>query len=323
MSHSSPGRPAAQPRLLVLLSALVSLLALVVVPGVAQGAPPARTVAPTGVVATVSTTQEGLGGAVPQVLAQAGVTPVTLTLTLVPEGSTFNQDSTFALDVSLAHGGTPSGTLTPGAVVLPARTTSSSSTFTYSAVDNGVVVTPRMTGRVPKDFTTTVPAAPFQSLKRVTTVAAGPGTTTVGGDVCGADSVDVACATVSLPHGTVSPLAATTVGVCTPDLGCPAGSEVVGFIADLGTAYTRTSPAQITIRCDSTRCGNGSIHDYVVHMSFEASGPLDLVAGPCIAKGVAEDAMGNDFCTDYVASSRDGGDLLLVVNVLHDYRGAV
>ncbi|RIK09348.1 MAG: hypothetical protein DCC50_15215 [Acidobacteria bacterium] len=310
-------------RLTGALVALWCLLPFVLLSGPASGAPPASSVKPTGVVATMATTQPGVGGALPAVLAQAGVTPITLTLTLEPAGSTFPQDATFALDVSLAGGGTPAGDLSRDAVVLPRGETSGSWTVTYSAVDNGVVVTPRMTTRPPKDFTST-PAAPFQSLKRVTTTQAGPGAAvTVGTETCGPASTDVACATVFLSQGSTSALAVTTVGACTPDLGCPEGSEVVGFIADLGTTYTREAPAQITIRCDASRCGNGGVNSYVVHMSFEADGPLDIVSQPCIAKGVADDGQGHDFCTDYVSSTRDGGDLLLVVNVLHDYRGAV
>lgn len=322
MSRPASGARRTPRRLLGAAVALWCLLPFVLLSGPASGAPPASSVKPTGVVATLATSQPGLAGAVPTVLAQAGLTPITLTLTLEPAGSTFRQDTTFALDVSLRSGGTPAGILSREAVVLVAGQTSASWAVTYSAVDNGVVVTPRLTPKPPKGFTSTA-AAPFQSLKRVTTAQAGPGARIIGADACGPGSPDLACATVSLPRGTASPVAVTTVGACTPDLNCPPGSEVVGFIADLGTAYTRTAPAQITIRCDASRCGSGGIKSYVVHMSFEAEGPLDLVSRPCIAKGVAQDDLGRPFCTDYVSSTRDDGDLLIVVNVLHDYRGAV
>lgn len=323
MSRTASAR-SAKPRRFALLTGVVAALALVLAPAVATGAQPAHTVTPTGVVATVSTTQAGLGGEVPDVLAEAGVTPITLTLALVPAGSTFNKDTTFNLDVSLAEGGTPAGSTSPRTVTLPARQSSGSFVFTYSAIDNGVVITPQLTGETSKKTPfTSVPAAPFDSLKSVHLVDMSGGATSVGVDVCTAVSSDLNCATAFLPLGSASALAATTVGACTSGLGCPAGSEVVGFMADLGTKYTRDQPAQITIRCDESRCGNGSILDYAVTMSFEASGPLDLVSRPCVAKGVADDGLGNDFCTDYVSSSRDGGDLLLVVNVLHDWRGAV
>ncbi len=322
MSRPHQGPPGARHRLLGLLTALGCVLSLAAVAAPASGTPPQNVRVPEGVVAVLSTSQPGLGGAVPSVLAQAGVTPITLTLTLTPEDAVFTEDATFALDVTLAHGGPPHGTFEPGEVIMPEGHNSYDFTVIYSAVDNGVVLTPRLVAPSVEPFDATA-AEPFQSLKRVTTVQAGPGVTDVGGDVCGRDGSDIACLTVSVPQGTTSTLATTTVGACTPDLGCPAGSEVVGFIADLGTTYTRESPAQIIIRCDRSRCGRGGIKSYVVHMSFAAEGPLDIVSRPCVAKGVADDGHGNDFCTDYVSSHRDKGDLLLVVNVLQDYRGAV
>ncbi|KRE38887.1 hypothetical protein ASG73_00495 [Janibacter sp. Soil728] len=310
-----------------LVAALLALAMMVLAPPPTSSADP--TSGPTGVAVKLATTQPGVGGAVPDVLAQAGVTPISLTLTLTgdqPSGPTptFTSDATFALDVSLAGGGTPHGSVSPDQVVLPAGEVSTTTTITYSAADNGVVITPRLTG----DLATTNPLTatasdPFVSLKRLTVTPAGPGATTIGAGACTADSADLGCATVLLPKGTVSSVAVTTVGACTQELQCPDGSEVVGFIADLGTLYTRDAPAQIVIRCDASRCGQGAIHKYVAKMTFDATGPLDITSQPCVAKGVADDGHGNAFCTDYVSSSRNQGDLLLVVNVLGDYRGAV
>lgn len=309
-------------RLAALLAGLFALAVVALTPPMAAADPPTS---PTGVVVSLETTQDGLGGAVPTVLAEAGVTPIQLTLTVTgPEDPKFKKDATFALDVSLAAGGTPHGTVSPDEVVLPAGAASTTVTITYSAVDNGVVITPRLTGHLAKKHELTATAgAPFDSLKQLNITAAGPGPTTVGSTACTEETADLACVTVVLPKGTESSHAATTVGACTPELQCPAGSVVVGFFADLGTLYTQDAPAQIVIRCDQSRCGNGSIHDYVVKMSFDPSGPLDITSQPCVAKGVADDGLGNDFCTDYVSSSRHQGDLLLVVNVTRDYRGAV
>lgn len=321
-------------RLFSLICALLAVVALLLTPSTAHAkGGPGGSITPTGVTVTLATTQAGLGGAVPGVLAQAGITPITLTLTLAPTGAVFNQDATFALDVSLVGGATPSGLLRPGQVVLPAGQTSLTSTVTYSAVDNGVVVSPRLTGRLAKNYALAAAAgAPFDSLKRLSIVAAGEGPVMVGSATCAAGGPDLECATVSLPNGSDSANAATAVGTCTTpsgypspaDLPCPTGSEVVGFIADLGTRYNRNAPAQVTIRCAKARCGRGGVNSYVVRMTFEATGPLDITSKPCVAKGVADDGQGHDWCTDYVASRRDGsGDLLLVVNVTHDYRGAV
>ena len=312
-------------RLFSLICALLAVVALVLAPSTAQakggasGATP-----PTGVTVTLATTQTGLSGAVPGVLAQAGITPITLTLTLLPSGAVFNQDATFALDVSLFSRATPSGLLTPGQVVLPAGQGSLTSTVTYSAVDNGVVVSPRLTGRLAKSYALKVAGDSFDSLKRLSIVAAGAGPVMVGSATCATGGPDLECATVSLPNGSTSANAATAVGTCTANLQCPTGSEVVGFIASLGSLYTQNAPAQITIRCAKVRCGQGGVNSYKVKMTFDATGPLNFTSLPCVAKGVALDALGNDWCTDYVASRRDGsGELLLVVNVLQDYRGAV
>ena len=311
-------------RLFSLICALLAVVALLLAPSTAQARGGASgSITPTGVTVTLATTQAGLSGAVPGVLAQAGITPITLTLTLSPAGAVFNQDATFALDVSLASLATPSGLLTPSQVVLPAGQPSLISTVTYSEVDNKVVVTPRLTGRLAKSYALAAsPAAPFDSLKRLSIVAAGARPVVVGSATCAAGGPDLECATVSLPNGSASANAATAVGACTAD--CPPGSEVVGFIADLGTLYTRDAPAQITIRCAKSRCGQGGVNSYKVKMTFDATGPLNIESLPCVAKGVADDGQGHLWCTDYVASRRDGsGELLLVVNVLHDYRGAV
>lgn len=317
-------------RLIALVVAVLALIATMLSPSVseAKGAGPGG---PTGVSASLATDQSGLdGGAVPGVLAQAGVTPITLTLTLM--GGTFNQTATFNLGASLSAGGRASGSVTPGQVVLAAGQSSATYTITYSAVDNGVVVTPTLTGSLAKRYSLTPGAsAPFDSVKNLTFTSVGSGISTViGGDTCVADSPEVECGIITLPNGTASTRAATTLGSCIGIVGCPSAGngtpqpQVVGFIAGLGTLYTKDAPAQITIRCDKSRCGKGGVNAYTVKMSFAATGPLDIVSQPCIAKGIADDGLGNDFCTDYRATTRDNsGDLLIAVNVVRDYRGAV
>ena len=293
-------------RVWTLVASVLTLLAVALTPNVAlaQGNSGQPSNGPTTVSATASTVQNGLGGAIPGVLAQAGVTPITLQLKLTDAtgaAASFPTDAKFTLGVSRADGSRAHGTVTPSQVTLAANNSSGTWTFTYSAVENGVIVTPTLTGNLAKRYTlTTSGTQPFDSLR------------------------SLECPIVSLPQGTASSHAAATVGACTSELLCPKGSEVVGFYADLGTLYTKSSPAQITIRCDKARCGQGGIPSYTVKMTFDPTGPLDLTALPCISKGVADDGQGHDYCVDYRASTRDNaGDLLLVVNVVRDYRGAV
>ena len=317
-------------RVWTLVASVLTLLAVALTPNaaLAQGNSGQPSNGPTTVSATASTVQNGLGGAIPGVLAQAGVTPITLQLKLTDAtgaAASFPTDAKFTLGVSRADGSRAHGTVTPSQVTLAANNSSGTWTFTYSAVENGVIVTPTLTGNLAKRYTlTTSGTQPFDSLRSLDLTATGPGATTVTTQGCSDGGSYVECPIVSLPQGTASSHAAATVGACTSELLCPKGSEVVGFYADLGTLYTKSSPAQITIRCDKARCGQGGIPSYTVKMTFDPTGPLDLTALPCISKGVADDGQGHDYCVDYRASTRDNaGDLLLVVNVVRDYRGAV
>jgi hypothetical protein len=145
----------------------------------------------------------------------------------------------------------------------------------------------------------------------------------IGNANCTQATTEPECGTLLLSHGFSSTAAALSLGKCTPDLGCTRGSQVVQFIADLGGAYTPQDPALLVIRCSKELCSGKGINRYTIKVSFAASGPLNLTAAPCVSKGVALDAAGNTFCTDYVRSHRDNaGDALLYFLFTGDMRGS-
>ncbi len=282
--------------------------------------------APTGISAAASTDNSALGGAVPAVLVAAG-SPFTLTVTLTPAGATFNTDTKLSLTASLASGAHPGGSLSPASIVMPGGVNSAQFSVSYSAVNNGVQVTvsvAKTTGKI--SLVTPGMTAPFDVLKTVEifpptdpSLSVGLG---VGNADCTHDTTESECGVLILPNGFASQDGALSLGACTSDLGCTAGSQVVQFIADLGTAYSATNPAILAIRCSKQLCPGKGVSNYTLKVSFSASGPLDLVSAPCTTKGVALDAAGNTFCTDYVHSHRDNGDLLLYLLFVNDMRGS-
>jgi hypothetical protein len=281
---------------------------------------------PTSISVTASTDNSTLGGAVPDVLVTAGNT-FTLTVTLSPAGSAFNTATTLALTASLAAGGRPGGTLSPASVVMPGGVNTDTFAVAYSAVDNGVQVTASVPKKGKSSLVTPGTTAPFNVLKVLKQFpSTDPGLATglgVGNADCAQDTTEPECGTIVLSHGISSQNGALSLGACTPDLGCTSGSEVVQFIAELGTSYSPTDPALLIIRCSKQQCTGKGVSSYTLKVSFSASGPLNLVSAPCVSKGVAQDASGNDFCTDYVRSHRDNaGDALLYLLFTHDMRGS-
>jgi hypothetical protein len=289
------------------------------------GATPAP--APTGISAAAATDNSTLGGAVPAVLVAAG-TPFTLTVTLTPAGAAFNTDTTLSVTASLASGAYPGGGLSPASIIMPGGVNSAQFSVSYSAVDNGVQVTvsvAKVTGKI--SLVTPGTTAPFDVLK---TVAIFPSTEPslgtglgVGDADCTQDTTEPECGVLIAPNGFASQNGALSLGACTSDLGCTDGSQVVQFIADLGTDYSTTNPATLIIRCSKQLCPGKGVSSYTLKVSFSATGPLNLVSAPCTSKGVALDAAGNTFCSDYVQSHRDNaGDVLLYLLFVHDMRGS-
>jgi hypothetical protein len=283
----------------------------------------ATTIAPTAITATASTDNSGLGGAVPNVLVAAGGS-FNLTVTLSPPGSAFNNDTTLNLTPDTGQG----GTFTPGSVVMPGGTNSATFAIAYSAFANGVQVNvgvAKTNGKLSN--VTSGATAPFDVLKVLSKfTATDPRLATglgVGNADCTQATTESECGTLILSHGIASGSGALSLGACSSSLGCTNGSQVVQFVADLGSTYTSTDPALLIIRCSKQQCPGKGINTYTVKLSFQSSGPLDLVSAPCLSKGVALDASNNTFCTDYVQSHRDNaGDALLYVLFTHDMRGS-
>jgi hypothetical protein len=309
---------------------LLGILACAVLIGAAIAAPPAGAApapAPTGISAAASTDNSTLGGAVPAVLVAAG-SPFVLTVTLTPAGATFNTDTKLSLTASLASGAHPGGSLSPASIVMPGGVNSAQFSVSYSAVENGVQVTvsvAKTTGKI--SLVTPGTTASFDVLKTVklfpaTEPSLGTGLG-VGNADCTQDTSEPECGVLVLPNGFSSQNGALSLGACTPDLGCTAGSQVVQFIADLGSAYSPANPATLVFRCSKQLCPGRGVSSYRLKVSFSATGPLNLVSAPCASKGVALDAAGNTFCTDYVQSHRDNaGAVLLVLLFVHDVRGS-
>ncbi|HEY3713262.1 MAG TPA: hypothetical protein VGL39_01950 [Jatrophihabitantaceae bacterium] len=288
--------------------------------------------APTGVNVVASTANGGLGGAVPTVLVQAG-SAFTLAVSLSPDGATFNKDTTLSLTPSLdpAVGGSPHGSFSPSPITFPAGVSSQSFSVSYSAVDNGVILTASVAAKGKTGGVTPGSTAPFDVLSTLLPLAKGNpqfadgvGVGTAG---CTQATTEPECGTVVLPNDIESSNAALSLGKCTANLGCTSGSQVVQFIGDLGTRYTPQTPATLIFRCDKQVCrnSNNGVKGFTLKVSQSATGPLDHVSQPCAAKGVADNGLnnGDTFCTDYVQSHRDNsGDLLLFLLFTQDMRGS-
>ncbi|MDV3222071.1 hypothetical protein [Intrasporangium sp.] len=290
---------------------LVAVIGLTTSPAVAAKPPP--TPLPE-VTVSVSTDNSGLDGAVPAVLARAGDPIELLLTTTVP----FYQDVTFTLDVSVADG-SPDGILSPNQVTLPAKATSVAASVAYSAVENGVVITPSVGGKGKPIAFTAIPSMAFDSLR--TLQFAQQGATTVGTDTCTTTTDETNCGVALLPLSFASARAALSTGATADECAgrpCKAGSTVVQFIAAL-EGYTAEAPATMIYRCDKSQCGNGGVNKFKVYYSYASSGPLSE-APACLVKNQANP--GGEACVDYVNSQRDNaGDLLLYFHFTHDLRG--
>ncbi|MDT4926410.1 MAG: hypothetical protein QOG01_4123, partial [Pseudonocardiales bacterium] len=183
----------------------------------AAGSAAAPVPAPTGISATASTNNAGLGGAVPAVLATAG-SPISLTVTLSPAGATFNTATTLDLTASLVSG-VPAGTVNPGTVLMPAGTNSATFSMSYSAVDNGVQVGVAVKSKGKPSAVTPGRTASFDVLKTLRTFpSTDPNLTTglgVGDANCTQASTESECGTLVLSHGFASTGGALSLGKCT------------------------------------------------------------------------------------------------------------
>ncbi len=110
------------------------------------------------------------------------------------------------------------------------------------------------------------------------------------------------------------------------------GGSIVQVLADLTVPnpnpnraeidlYTKTSPATLILRCDTSLCETGAIQSIPVNYSLAGNGTLGP-APACPRKGT----VGNnqDVCVDYVQSKRDGAsDTILFLLFTRDLRGGI
>jgi hypothetical protein len=289
----------------------------------------AGVIAPTGLNVVATTANTGLGGAVPSVLVQAGGS-FTLTVSLSPTGATFKKDTKVDLAATLdpAVGGSPHGSFTPSTITFPADVSSASYAISYSAADNGVILTASAsTQKAIAPGSTT----PFDVVSTLLQLAKGnpqfPTGIGVGDSSCSDKTAEPECGIIVLPNDIQSPNAALTLGRCTANLGCTNGSQVIQFVADLGTRYSPNNPATLIVRCSKELCRqtNNGIRGFTIKVSLSPTGPLDHVSRPCAVKGVADNGLnnGDTFCTDYRQSSRDNvGAVLLYLLFTQDMRGS-
>jgi hypothetical protein len=193
----------------------------------------------------------------------------------------------------------------------------------YSTYTNGVAVT--ASASVKKGAPASTPSNAFDVLQTLKTTPASPHSAFQDG-VGGADNcADVTatnpvCGVLLLPNGANSDVLLST-GSCL-NIGCNTQGLVIQVIADLSSQplYSPGAPATLVIHCDRSVCGKGGVNKYTALASLSATGPL-APAPACPAKGTL--GATQDFCTDYVQSTRSNSDdLLLFLLFDHDFRGS-
>ncbi|MGY2874245.1 hypothetical protein ACVW00_001435 [Marmoricola sp. URHA0025 HA25] len=77
--------------------------------------------------------------------------------------------------------------------------------------------------------------------------------------------------------------------------------------------YNKSNPIEFVAKCDKTLCPGKGVKTYSVKVQLKPGDPV-VVSPACLSKGVI--ASTQEFCTDYVQSSRNGaGDVLLYVEL--------
>lgn len=166
--------------------------------------------------------------------------------------------------------------------------------------------------------TSPVPSAPFDVQSTYTTNPQGSPLTQIGGtstaDGCNATPGSPICADLLLPAGSSTSILMST-GLCNGFATC-AGS-VVQALVGLDN-YSRSNPATLIVKCDKTLCGGGSISKQQLLVQLTPADPL-TTAPPCPAKNTI--GATQDFCVDYVQSTRDNaGDTWLYLLLYKDAR---
>jgi hypothetical protein len=307
-------------RIVSVVSALWLLLAALVS---AVGAPAAAGALPAPTLITVSVTSNFVApcappscSAPPVLVAQNAAFNVTITLTAAG-----GVPAAFTKDTALSLVATGPGSLSPSSVVMPKSTSSASFPVAYSTDANGVTVSvPPGKG---KNAIPSVGSNAFDVLQSLRTAAASAHTPFQDGtglkDCLSTDATDPICAQVVLSNGSNSNVVLSS-GSC-GGIGCNTKGTVAQVIADLGGLYTRSSPAEMIIHCYRTICGSGGVNKYHPLVSQSATGGLQA-APACPAKNTI--GAGQTSCVDYVQSTREGADnLLLFVLFLDDFRASL
>ncbi|MEO6509936.1 MAG: hypothetical protein ABIO16_03020 [Nocardioides sp.] len=309
-----------------LLLLTVGLLVGAVTAGPSGAAPPGST-PPTFLQLSAPTTAntDGLLGAptdaIPDVLAQKGVTPITMTLT-VSDGSELTKGT--VINLTAVNG----GTFDPSSITVGSRTTSVPISVTYSRAAANV----QLRAALKKSTSTSPGPATSAAFDVVDSLRFAPSNDTTlatgfGADTCVAAFAGPLCGFVLLPHGITSNMAALSSGVCSEANGC-AGLAEVQFIAGLDQTIYHADPATLVLRCDKGTCTGKGVSSYSAKISLLKSGDL-TVSPACPSKGTLpalSDSIpgGGHYCTDYVSSHRDNaGDLLLEVLFDKDMRGTM
>lgn len=307
-------------RIVGVVSALWLLLASLLS---AVGAPASAATLPAPTLITASVTSNFVApcappscSAPPVLVAQNTAFNVTITLTAaggVP--AAFSKDTTLSL---VAPG---PGSLSPSNVVMPKSTSSTSFPVAYSTYANGVTVS--VAPGKGKSAIPSVGSNAFDVLQSLRIAPASANTPFQDGtglkDCLSTDATDPICAQVVLSNGSNSNVVLSS-GSCA-GIGCNTAGTVSQVIADLGGLYSRSAPAEMIIHCYRTICGSSGVNKYHPLVSQTATGTLQS-APACPAKNT----IGADqtACVDYVQSTREGADnLLLFVLFLDDFRASL
>lgn len=315
MFQHFPSRALRARLVLAILSALALIGALLAAPSPASAAP-----TPTATLSVSASTDPALlaalngapGASIPTVLTAANVRfEATVSLSAAQ-----NKDTIVALSPQSGV-----GRLSATQVVIPANATSVTVDETYDTATPALQLHADATNN---NKIASGNSAAFRVESSLSVLTGGSSALTAGADGAGCTTVSAAdpiCGIVNLPNGTTTN-AVMTIGPCiTGTADCHTGNTVTQFIAGLTGLYTRDNPASMTLVCDKSLCGKGGVPHYTALWAQSATDTLTS-APACPSKGVI--GADQDFCTDYVASTRDNaGDLLLVVLFVKDVRGTI
>jgi hypothetical protein len=146
------------------------------------------------------------------------------------------------------------------------------------------------------------------------------GTTLVGfgggggpGVPCIPTAVEQQCLDLLLPENGMLSDGLVSEGSCTGFCGNFGTFVSQVLVAVDSSIYNESNPIEVVVKCDKTLCPGKGISTYKVYVEL-VPGAGATLSPACAVKGVV--SPGEQFCTDYVQSKRDGaGDLNLVVEL--------